>query len=173
MLMMGHYGNWEIGGCVMARLGYKIHSVVLEHEDRRINDFFRTRRHGAGQKMIPLGKAGKLCPKVFARNEILAILGDRIFGGKGVGIDFFGKPARFPRGAAVFGIRYECPIIPIFIFRSGRERYTVEFMDSLVPKDGLSFKDSVADMTQQYADVFRSIILRDPTQWYMFKDVWE
>ena len=68
ILLGGHFGNWESAGCRLAKLGYKLNVVALDHKDRRINDFFITQRRVSGVKVIPTGTAVTAYEKALCRN---------------------------------------------------------------------------------------------------------
>lgn len=172
ILLGAHYGNWELGGYVLSKHGYRLHSIILEHKERRINELFRQRRANAGERPIPLGKAIYMCPEALRKNEIVAMLGDRTFGERGILVDFFGRKARMPRGAAVFSIRYECPVLPVFVSRVEGDRYAISIEAPLFPKEGLQFKEQIMDLTLRFIKIFERYIRQDPSQWYMFYDVW-
>ena len=82
-----------MGGAVFAALGYPVHAIVLEHKDKRINDFFINQRLANNFKSIPIGLKLRECYRVIKRNEALAIAGDKDYTESGEYVDFFGKKA--------------------------------------------------------------------------------
>ena len=40
IVLTAHLGSWELGGAVMAKLGYPIYAVALTHKDPKVDKFF-------------------------------------------------------------------------------------------------------------------------------------
>ena len=57
------------------------------------------------------------------RNEVLALLGDRDGSSHTMELDFFGRPAAIPVGAAYLAMATGAPVIPVFVPLEGG-RYT-------------------------------------------------
>lgn len=49
-----HLGNWELGGVVIALLGYPFWVVALPHKYIKVDNFFNFQRESNGVKVIPL-----------------------------------------------------------------------------------------------------------------------
>jgi len=64
--LTAHLGNWELGGIVIALLGYPFWAVALEHKDKRVNRFFNIQRESKGLKVIPFGRAVTRCLRALA-----------------------------------------------------------------------------------------------------------
>src|SRR3989338_9282430 len=105
IILTCHIGNWEMGGVVMAMLGYDISAVVLNHRHKDINDFFIKQREEKGLKVVLVDHSMKRCISVLRKNGLLALAGDRDFTNNGIVIDFFGKPASIPKGPAMFALK--------------------------------------------------------------------
>lgn len=174
ILMGGHLGNWELGGCAVANRGYKINTIALAHLDSRINNLFIGQRKKSGMNVMHIGAAKTACQKALSRGESIAMLGDRPFGDRGVEIEFFGKKAIFPRGAALFSLRNGSPIVMTFIYKENvrKNQYKLIFEKPLLIRGGDDFNNQLKEITQRFADRFEHYIRKYPSQWYMFNKVW-
>lgn len=173
VLLALHIGNWELGGFVVGSLGYPFNSLVLDHEDQRINKFFKRQREVNGAKTIPLGAAVKQCFRVLRGNELLAIVGDKNYTGNGVYVDFFGKKALLPKGAAVFSLKTGSPIIVTVMTRKKGNTFQLKMEKPIHPVPTGDMEKDVKALMGEYIKVFERTIKAHPEQWYVFKNIWE
>jgi lauroyl/myristoyl acyltransferase len=167
-----HLGNWELGGIMIALLGYPFWAVALVHKDKRVNAFFNAQRESKGMRVIPFGRAARQCLQVLAKNEILALAGDRDFTGKGVIVDFFGRPTLLPLGPAVFAQKTKAPIIPGFMVRNKDDTFTLKMERPIEFLSSGNDQDDVLALVKQYKVIIEDYIRKYPDQWYMFRKFW-
>ena len=175
IIIAGHFGNWELAGCAVANLGYKINVVALKHRDPRINNIFISQRKKAGINVIPTGNARSACQRALLKNEIIAILGDRPYGDHGVKVKFFGKTTVVPRGAALLSLKHRSPIVTTFAYKEDTKKNIHTFaIDKpfLIEREG-RLTLQLETIAQKFMERFEHYIRRYPTQWYMFNKVWE
>ena len=101
IILTCHIGNWEMGGVVMAMLGYDMSAVALNHKHKKINDFFIKQREGKGLKVISISHIMKRCISALRKKGLLALVGDRDFTNNGMLMDFFGIPTSIQKGPAM------------------------------------------------------------------------
>jgi len=179
IILSAHLGNWELGAVVVALLGYPFWAVVLPHKHKYVDRFFNAQRESKGVKVIPLGKAARLCMAALKKNELLALVGDRDFTESGIVVDFFGKPSIFPKGPAALALNTGAVILPGFMVRNADDSFTL-WIDKPIecsPPVGagrkLSFSDpDLMEVIKQYKGVIESYIRKYPDQWYMFRKFW-
>lgn len=171
IILSGHFGNWELAACALANLGYKLNVVALAHSDPRINNLFIEQRKRAGVNAIPIGRANSACQRALRQGEAVAILGDRVFGDRGIEVNFFGKRAIAPRGAALFSLKNKSPIVLAFSYGEGTTYKLVFEEPFLVKREGCLDKQ-LKEITQRFLNRFEHYIRRYPSQWYMFNKVW-
>lgn len=174
IIVTGHFGNWELGGCALSERGYKINAVALDHKDPRINSLFIERRKRSGINVAPIGNAKNSCLQALKRNEIVAIVGDRAFGESGIDVEFFGKKARIPRGPALFSIKTGAPLIAGFIYKEDEksENYRVVMEKPIVINDGVPLRRQLENTMRCFIARFESYIKEYPSQWYVFHRIW-
>lgn len=170
--LTAHLGNWELGGVIISLLGYNFSAVALPHQNKKVNDFFNNQRASKGIKVIPLGNAVRQCLSVLKNNEVLALVGDRDFSGKGIVMDFFNRPTFFPEGPAAFSLKTGACIVPGFMVRNSNDGFTLRFEK---PLELVSTGDKQKDLNKiigHYKLIFEDYIRRYPDQWYMFRRFW-
>ncbi|MCX5696130.1 MAG: lysophospholipid acyltransferase family protein [Candidatus Omnitrophica bacterium] len=173
ILASAHLGNWELGAVVVSMLGYSFLTVALPHKSKKVNAFFNGQRQSKGVHVLPLGNAAKGCIKALRRNEVLALVGDRDFVGKGIVMDFFGKPTIFPLGPAVLSLQTKAKIVPAFMLRNADDSFDLIMDKPIEYEPGTDKEKDVKEIIRRYKTVFEDYIRRYPDQWYMFRRFWK
>jgi lauroyl/myristoyl acyltransferase len=168
ILLSAHIGNWELGGVVLALLGYPLWAVALPHKSKKVNDFFNAQRESKGMRIITFGKAARTCIKTLQENKIVALVGDKDYTKEaGIIVDFFGKPSYLPKGPAAFALKNNSPIVPVFVLRNPDDTFTLKIEK---PVDCAS--QTMEGITSQCTKTIEQIVKKHPEQWYMFKKFW-
>ncbi len=172
ILLSAHLGNWELGAMALGLLGYPINVIALTHKDKRINDFFDNRRKSKGVGVIPLGGSVKKAFKALDRNEGVAILADRDFSKSDLRVKFFGRDTIMPKGAAIFKLRKNCSIVPLFMMREPDNTFTYSFEKAIeytpVGKEHIDIKA----ITEKCLKPVEEYVKKYPGQWSMFSELW-
>jgi KDO2-lipid IV(A) lauroyltransferase len=171
--LTAHIGNWELGGTIMAMLGYSLNAIALEHKDRRINRFFINQREKKGVKVLSFGLDTKRYFDILADNQIIAILGDRDFSGNGVRVDFLGKLANLPKGPAVLCLRTGSPIVPGFMIRDKNAHFRFIFEKPIEAQRTGNIQEDIIQISKRFSNVIERFVRLYPTQWFMFRRFWE
>ena len=170
--LTAHIGNWELGGIVIALLGYPFWAVVLPHKEKAVDNFFNYQRQIKGVKVIPLGRAVRQSINLLKENKIVALVGDRDFTEKGAVVDFFGKPTLLPEGPAAFSLKTGSVIVPGFMLRNSDDSFTLRFEKPLEPIATGNKENDLAEIIANYKIIIEEYIRKYPDQWYMFKKFW-
>ena len=172
IVLTAHLGNWELGGVVLAQLGYPFWAVALPHKNKKVNDFFDAQRSRKGIKVVAMGKAVRSCITEIRNQHMVALVGDRNFTAKGLVVDFFGKPTHFPEGPAALSLMTGAPIVPGFMLRNPDNSFTLRIEKPIeFTPTGNKTKD-LADLTGVGRDIFQEYIRKYPEQWYLFRRFW-
>lgn len=171
--LTAHLGNFELAGVVSAIMGYPINAVVLEHLNKKINRLFIRQRQHKGVTVIPVGASVKRCFASLNSNEIVALVGDRVFSDHGIKVKFLGKEVMIPKGPAAFSIKTGAPIVPGFMIRKPDNRLKLIMEKPIIYEPTGDFEKDVVQLTQQYIPIFEKYIKMYPTQWFMFREFWK
>jgi len=172
ILLSAHIGNWELGGAVIAMIGYPISGVVLPHSNKRINDIFTRQRLIGNMRPIEMGSALKGCYKVLKANEVLALLGDRDFTKSGIPVNFFGRKTTMPKGPASFCYRMGSPIVPTALIRMKDDRFRFIIEEPIYCPEGLDEETAIEHLTAKCSAVIEKWVRRYPSQWFNFRKMW-
>lgn len=167
-----HLGNWELGAAMVAKMGYPLHIIVMEHSDKKINDFFEKQRNFCNVKPIGLGSQLKNCFKVLKNNCVLGIAGDRDFTNTGIPAPFFGHTARLPKGAASLCLKTGASIVPTFLVRKDDDRFELCFEAPIKAEVTGNKEDDIRGIMRKYFLVIEKYVKKYPDQWYAFQRIW-
>jgi Kdo2-lipid IVA lauroyltransferase/acyltransferase len=178
ILISPHLGNWELGGLGLADLGYKINVLTFREPDERVNELRERVRseRGIGFIYVDRNDTSPLAiieaVNALRRNEILALLGDRDGSSHTATMEYFGRPADIPLGAAYLAMASGAPVFPVFVPLEGRHYATI--MEEPIYFSGRhgANKEAVHAGTEQILRVFERYIRTYPDQWYNFFDYW-
>ena len=168
--LTAHIGNWELGGVVVALLGYPFYVVVFEHKHKKVNDFFMRQRNSKGIKAILMKRAARQALDVLKRNRLLGLAGDIDFGGKMYTTEFFGRKAYLPRGPAALAIKTGAVIVPGFMIRNKDDSFSLRIEK---PIEFFSSGDEEQDLSvliSSYKSILEDYVKKYPEQWYMFRE---
>ncbi|MGB2601087.1 MAG: lysophospholipid acyltransferase family protein [Candidatus Omnitrophota bacterium] len=168
-----HLGNWELGGAVVGGLKYPISAIVLEHKNKRINDFFTRQRSINEMKSIPIGLSIKECFKALKRNEFLAIAGDKDYTSNGIYVDFFNRKALIPKGPAAFSLKTGAPIIITMLVREKDDSFKLIMEEPIRYKSTGDYEKDIIILMELYLKRCEKYIRKYPDQWYVFRRIWE
>lgn len=164
-----HYGSWELMTAALTTLGYAMHGVVQAEDHARTNRMFVRQRGRCGMRVIPHGKAVHGVLEALRRHEAVAIMGDVELSPHVDIVNLAGAPARLPAGPARIAIKMRAPVVPGFI----RERSPGSFFMRLHPPIVPGPDTNVLELQRRIASVMEREIAEDPTQWYVFHNVWD
>lgn len=172
VILTAHLGSWELGGAVMGLLGYSMNALVLEHKNRRVNNFFVTQRQIKNEKVISTTFALRKCLGALTNNELLAIVGDKDYANSGVVVKFFGKDTLLPKGPAVLSLKTGAAIVPGYTARIKDDKFRLIFERPVEFSPGGNFEEDVEALTGLCARRLEAGIQKYPTQWYCFRRFW-
>jgi KDO2-lipid IV(A) lauroyltransferase len=179
ILITPHLGNWELGGLGLADRGYPVNILTFREPDERVNDMRERLRRERGIGFIYVDRHATSplaiieAVNALRRNEVLALLGERDGSSHTLTLDFFGRPAEIPAGAAYLALATGAPVIPVFIPLVGGRYATI--MDEPIYFTG-GHTDHAAAIrlgTERIVRVFEQYIRKYPDQWYNFFDYWQ
>ncbi len=172
ILLTAHIGNWELGGAILGLLVYPVWAVALTHKNQKVNTFYNSQRLSKGINVIALGKAVRQCLRLLNQKQIIALVGDRDSTEHGQVVDFFGKPALFPSGAAAFAVKSGAVIVPGFVTRNGDDTFTLRFEPPLEYDAKHYSHNGMHQIMDEYKSIIETYIRHYPEQWYMFRQFW-
>jgi len=176
-----HLGNWEIGGLLFSFRGGSLNVLTLDERDADTRSFREEMRRRRGIKILYINPKDDSpmavldAVKALRRNEILAMLGDRIESQKTMVFDFFGKKTAFPIGVAILAMATEAPVLPVFVVMGENRKYRgiIEapiYFNPFLRKDREAV---IREGMERLIKKFEGYIEKYPDQWYNFYPYWK
>ena len=173
IICSGHYSNWEMAAAVLVRMGYKVVAIGQMHDDPTVNELFVRQRAARGYTLLSGAHAASEALRALRRNEILLILGDRVFGDSGVEVELFGKRTVLPQGPFRLAAISGAPLIPGMIRRRMNRNFTGFTFPAIEAPDELSREDKIRFLASEWAKRFEEWVKEDPCQWACFLRMWD
>jgi KDO2-lipid IV(A) lauroyltransferase len=177
VVITAHFGNWDIGGRALARLGYKMNAVAERFEPEKMDALMNGTRRRANINVITIDTPSALKEMFLAlrRNELVFLLFDRPEPDTGVAVQFFGETVYVPGGPVALAIKTGAAIAIGYsyrkpdgiTFRSVAE-HEVDYKDMLT---GNKERD-IQVVTQEVVRRMEVVIRQHPEQWFMFREMW-
>ena len=111
ILVSCHFSNWELNGASVAASGIPVSVVAKKQSNPYVDSSINRYRTGFGMKIIPPGVSIKHVVRALREHEAVGLISDQDAGKRGVFVDFFGRKASTPGGAAQLAIKYGAPIV--------------------------------------------------------------
>jgi len=173
IVLTAHYGVYELGSLLLGR-GKPTSVVFVPDKFRDVERFRASFRSLAEVEAIFVDPDATWSSlpvlRALRAGRLVAMQGDRDFGGPGIPATFFGERVRFPRGPFLVAMLTGAPIVPTFI------RYAKDYAFEssihppiVVPSTGDRERD-LAAAVQQWATVLEAEVRAHPTQWFTFYD---
>lgn len=129
VLVTGHLGNWELAGAYVAARGVPMDVIVRTQANPLFDAYINETRGSLGMTVVRDHEAARRTPRSLREGRAVAFVSDQgVMGLASTFVSFFGRPAKTPRGAAVFAMKYDTPTLFVTALRqaSGRYRVSVE-----------------------------------------------
>ena len=175
LLLLSHFGNWEMMGIMSKLIGDSI--MVLAKpmkKNMRMDQYITEIRNAAGLEVVSSIKAGRTVIKALSKNRVVGILIDqRAKRSEGVWADFFGKKAPTTPGLAVLAMKTGAPVVPVFMVRNGFGKHRLIIQEPLELVHTGDIKKDAETNTQLFNHTLESMIRQYPDQWFWVHRRWE
>ncbi len=172
IMALPHMGSWDFAGSIAGIWGYRI-VAVAERFPGSLDEAVLETRSAHGMRVIPLNRSAvRAINRVLDENGLVALACD-LPHGPGVDVRFFGRRAVVPSGPAAIACRRGCPILPMYVRRSGLATYHIH-IDPPIERDEAEATGGRAEtalLMQRVVDRFEGFIHDYPDQWYAFRRI--
>jgi KDO2-lipid IV(A) lauroyltransferase len=177
ILITGHYGNWEIGSVLLRRVfDLPLTVVAMAEASEDVNRTRREIRDRLDTETIEVRKSLDTALQIRKRlsdNHIVAMLVDRHLGRDRVAVSLLGRRAWFLRTPALLAHLTGAPLVPCFIERAGRGRFTVQLGEAIRLAREAPREEALRSAAQTFADRLGERIRANPYCWYHFYAYWK
>ncbi|MBB2200789.1 lysophospholipid acyltransferase family protein [Gluconacetobacter tumulisoli] len=175
LFFSGHFGNWEMILPIAGGIGLPVSGFYRAASNRHVDAVIQSMRHralGPQNRMFPKGAEG-------ARDALghlqaggsLGLLVDQKMN-DGIAVPFFGRPAMTAPALARLALRFDLPIMPVYVLRLGGGRFRMVCEKPIdVPRTGNREADTYAITLMVNATLERWIRAR-PATWLWLHRRW-
>jgi KDO2-lipid IV(A) lauroyltransferase len=173
LFVTGHIGNWELGGAYVAARGVPV-DAVARHMANPLFDRYLTRtRERIGMRVVHDERAVAQVPRAIRAGRAVAMLTDQeTVGLASTWVPFFGRPAKTPRGPAVFALRLAASLVFGCALRQPSGRYRMSF--EAIPVERTGDLDADVDrIVAAYTATLERWVRRAPEQYFWHHRRWK
>ncbi len=169
-----HLGNWEMAIPVGKSINLDLLAVAEPLSNEYVLTWFKKLREDLGCEIIIGGKGQNSFDTIVDKLENgkhVCLLSERSINKTGVGTEFFGNLAAFPKGPVALSLKTQLPIVPT-TFLKINGKYTLIFEKPfLVPffeNESISIQQGLKTLSKS----FEKLISLSPNQWHSIQPVW-
>jgi KDO2-lipid IV(A) lauroyltransferase len=169
-----HVGNWEMAIPIGNNINLDLLAVAEPLNNELVLSWFKNLREDLGCEIIIGGKGQNTFEKIVKKlqnGKHVCLLSERSINKTGVGTEFFGNLAAFPKGPVALSLKTQLPIVPTaFLKINGKYTLVFEkpFYVPLFENESLSIQQGLKTLSKS----FEKLISIDPNQWHSTQPVW-
>jgi KDO2-lipid IV(A) lauroyltransferase len=172
IMVTGHLGNWELGGAYIAARGVPVEAVARKMANPLFDGYLTRTREHIGINVVYDGDAVRRTPRALRANHGVAFVSDQgVLGLASTFVPFFGRPAKTPRGPAVFALRFGVPVVFGVALRQPSGRYRLSFERVPVEDTGDRERD-VDRLVARYTATLERWVRKAPEQYFWHHRRW-
>lgn len=172
ILITGHLGNWELAGAYVAARGVPLDAIVRGQSNPLFENYINSTRSRIGMTVVHDQEAVRRTPRSLRDGRAVAFVADQgVRGLASTFVPFFGRPAKTPRGAAVFAIRYKVPTLFVAVLRQPSGRYNFYVEEVPLPNTGDREQD-VDTIVATYTTMLERWVTVAPEQYFWHHRRW-
>ena len=137
-----HYGDWELMGAYVARLGYPIDVIARGQKNPWFHEYVTRMRESNRMHLIPVTKSARMIPQSLRQGRVVSFLADQDAHEGGEFVEFLGRPASTPKGPALYAFKYGCPAIFTIMLPQPGNKWKVVFESVPRPETGIGTHSS-------------------------------
>ncbi|HUR91056.1 MAG TPA: lysophospholipid acyltransferase family protein [Gemmatimonadaceae bacterium] len=166
IIVSGHLGNWELAAAYLAARGVPFDVIVRKMGNPLFDRYLNQTREQLGVNVVYDAQAVRQTPRALRQGRAVGFVADQgVRGLASTFVPFFGRPAKTPRGAGVFALRFGSPVIFIAALRKPDGSYLVGFEEIPVVETGDRERD-VDSVVLRFTQVLEKWVRRAPDQYF-------
>ena len=166
VMVTGHIGNWELAGAYFAARGVPLDAIARRMANPLFDAWLNRTREEMGMTIVHDSEAVRRTPRSLRAGRAVAFIADQgVLGLASTFVPFFGRPAKTPRGAAVFALRFDVPVLFVVALRQPNGRYRIVVERIEVRETGDKDKD-VDTIVALYTQLLEKWVRIAPAQYF-------
>jgi KDO2-lipid IV(A) lauroyltransferase len=174
IMVTAHFGNFELLGYTICRLGIPLVAVMRPLDNPLVNRHLLAAREAGGLTLLYKKGATVSANDILSRGGTLCFIADQDAGRKGIFVDFFGRPASTYRSIGLLAIQHRVPVIVGAAIRTGTGfQYRICVQRIIQPEEWQTQADPLRWITQTFSHDLESAIRRAPEQYLWMHRRWK
>ncbi len=170
IFVSGHFANYELMSMEITKKNIPLATIYRPLNNKFLNPFMEyLRKKYICKHQIKKGLNGVRDAISFIKKDfsIALMIDQRV--SEGEKIDFFGKPAFTTTLPAQLSIKYNLPIVPVFIERSIDNNFKIKFFREIRPE---TIRNKT-ELTIKLNKLLEDLITRNPNEWIWTHNRWK
>lgn len=168
VFVSAHFGSWEMVGAYISAVGFRFSAIAKKQANPFSDNMINKKRNKLGIKVLSHKTGVRTLISELKAGGAIGLISDQNAGRNGVFVDFFGRKASTPQGAAQLAIKFNLPLIVILLYRTTPGRYAC-FAQNI----NIEAEDTVFSLTQKYTSVIEKVISEHPEQYFWMHRRWK
>lgn len=169
----GHVGSWELAGGYVAARGIAIDAVARRMANPLFDAFLTQARTNIGMRVVYDAEAVRRIPRALKEGRLVGLVADQgVLGLASTFVSFFGRPAKTPRGPAVFALRYKVPILFVSAIMQPSGKYRL-FVEEIAAADSGDRDADVDETVARFTAALERMVRRYPDQYFWHHRRWK
>ena len=170
IFISGHFANFELMSMEITKKNIALATIYRPLNNLFLNPFMEyLRKKYICRNQIKKGINGvRESIEYIKKNHSIAMMIDQRVS-EGEKINFFGKPAFTTTLPAQLSIKYNLPIIPVFIERLKNNKFQITFYGEI---NANNFKNKI-ELSKKLNETLEKMIIKNPHQWIWTHDRWK
>jgi KDO2-lipid IV(A) lauroyltransferase len=172
IFVSGHLGNWELAGAYVAARGYPIDGIARRMKNPLFDRYLTQSRSSLAIQVVHDADAVRRTPRSLREGRAVGFIADQgVLGLASTFVPFFGRPAKTPRGPAVFALRFDVPVVFGAALRQPSGKYRFVFESVPVEDTGDRERD-IDTMVARYTAILEKWVRKYPEQYFWHHRRW-
>ena len=173
LLITGHFGNWELAGAYIAARGVPVDVIVRRMSNPIFDRYLNQTRADLGMAVVYDADAVRRTTRSLKEGRAIGFLADQgVLNLASTYVPFFGRPAKTPRGPAVFTLRYHVPTLFVAAIREPDGRFHLSFENVPYEETGDRERD-VDGIVASYTRILEGLVRGTPEQYFWQHRRWK
>lgn len=173
VVVAGHHGNWELLGGYIAARGVPFDVIVRGIANPFFDEYVNELRTALGMVVVHDSEAVSRAPRALRAGRAVGFVADQgLLGLASTYVTFFGRPAKTPRGAAVFALRFNAPVLFVDGLRLPNGKYRIIIEPVKAERTGNREAD-VDAIVIRFTEILEQWVRRVPEQYFWHHRRWK
>ena len=168
IFVSGHFANYELMSMEMTKRKIKLATIYRPLNNFFLNPFMEyLRKKYVCEHQKGINGVREAIEYIKKDFSIALMIDQRV--SEGESVNFFNKSALTTTLPAQLSIKYNLPIVPVFIKRVKEKKFEIKFLKEVLPEN---FSDKI-EMTEKLNYILEDMIIKNPDQWIWTHNRWK